>query len=126
MNIIELKSNCIQRCNSRKAHLNSLNALQRNYKIRLEDDIERKLKEERSNIVEFFENEEIIISSQSKNETEVIDIVTLALPHGFRTFFFWLNWCINLKKKKSCMYTTPLTSINSLSTIKNGGSVHES
>lgn len=88
MNIIELKSTCIQRCNSRKAHLNSLNPLQRNYKIRLEDDIKRKLKEERRNIVEFFENEEIIISSQSKNETEVIDIVTLALPHGFRTFFF--------------------------------------
>ena len=93
MNIIELKSNCIQRCNSQKAHLNSLNPLQRNYKIILEDDIERKLKEERSNIVEFFEkNEKILISSQSKNEAEVID-VTLALSHDFGTFLLdeWVH-----------------------------------
>ena len=97
MNIIELISNCIQRCNSQKAHLNSLNPLQRNYKIILEDDIERKLKEE-SNIVKFFEKDEkILISSQSKNEAEVID-VTLALSYGFRTFF-WMNGCINLKNK---------------------------
>ena len=109
--------------------MNSLNPLQRNYKIILGDDIERKLKEERSNIVEFFEkNEKILISSQSKNEAEVID-VTLALSHGFGTFFLdeWvINFFFFLEKKKSYMYTTPLTSINSLSTIKDGGSVHES
>ena len=83
--------------------MNSLNPLQRNYKIILEDDIERKLKEERSNIVEFFEkNEKILISSQSKNEAEVID-VTLALSHGFGTFFFgWMGALIFFffKKKK--------------------------
>ena len=50
---IESKSNCVRIGSSWNVLLNSLKPLRRSYKIRLEADMERKLKEKRNNIVEF-------------------------------------------------------------------------
>ena len=82
---IESKSDCVRRCSSRNALLNSLKPLGRNYKIRLEADIERKLKEKRNNIVEFI---------KERLQLDVIRIPNLVeqffkIQFEFKAFFFY-------------------------------------
>ena len=81
---IESKSDCVRRCSSRNALLNSLKPLGKNYKIRLEADIERKLKEKRNNIVEFI---------KERLQLDVIRIPNLVeqlfkIQFEFKAFFF--------------------------------------
>ena len=82
---IELKSNCVRRRSSRNVLLNSLKPLRRNYKIRLEANIERKLKEKRNSIVEFI---------KERLELDVIRIPNLVeqffkIQFEFKAFFFY-------------------------------------
>ena len=82
---IELKSNCVRRGSSRNVLLNSLKPLRRNYKIRLEANIERKLKEKRNSIVEFI---------KERLELDVIRIPNLVeqffkIQFSFKAFLFY-------------------------------------
>ena len=82
---IESKIDCVRRCSSRNGLLNSLKPLGRNYKIRLEADIERKLKEKRNNIVEFI---------KERLHLDVIRIPKLVeqffkIQFEFKAFFFY-------------------------------------
>ena len=81
---IESKSDCVRRCSSRNALLNSLKPSGKNYKIRLEADMERKLKEKRNNIVEFI---------RERLQLDVIRIPNLVeqlfkIQFEFKAFFF--------------------------------------
>lgn len=82
---IESKSNYVQRRSSWNALLNSLKPLGRNYKIRLDADIERKLKEKRNNILEFV---------KERLQLDVIRIPNLVeqffnTQFEFKAFFFY-------------------------------------
>ena len=82
---IESKSNCLQRGSSWNVLLNSLKPLRRNYKIRLEANIERKLKEKRNSIVEFI---------KERLELDVIRIPNLVeqffkIQFAFKAFLFY-------------------------------------
>ncbi|KAL0011079.1 hypothetical protein SO802_006187 [Lithocarpus litseifolius] len=82
---IESKSNCVRRGSLQNVLLNSLKPLRINYKIRLEADIERKLKEKRNNIVEFI---------KERLELDVIRIPNLVeqffkIQFEFKAFLFY-------------------------------------
>ena len=82
---IESKSNCVRRGSSWNVLLNSLKPLQRNYKIRLEANIERKLKEKRNSVVEFI---------KERLELDVIRIPNLVeqffkIQFAFKAFLFY-------------------------------------